>query len=80
MGAATPSAKFSATVSTAARVTPWGLRASVSRPTMRPTACLASSSVPAVRRRRTFSLSAASPRTARACQHHTVSNVNARAG
>ena len=38
MGATTPSPVFSATVSTAALVTPSAVRAWVSRPTMRPTA------------------------------------------
>ncbi len=80
MGAATPSAKFSATVSTAARVTPWGLRAAVSRPTMRPTASRASSRVPSVRRRRTCSLSSARSRAARDCQHQRISSAKARAG
>ena len=68
MGAATPSAKFSATVSTAAFVTLSAVRASVSRPTIRLTARRASSSVPPVRARYTPMASSRRFFTASACQ------------
>ncbi len=64
----TPSEKFSATVSTAARVTPPAVRFSVSRPTMRETCLRAFSKSPASRAFCTFVLSDARSFIARHCQ------------
>ena len=65
IGAITPSEVFSATVSTAAFVTPASSRHAVSRPTIMETACLASSIVPVCKASYTFMLSTFNDRIAR---------------
>ena len=80
MGATTPSEKFSATVSTAALVTPAESRLPVSRPTMRATAVRACSTVPFVSASYTRRASTRRSFAASACQHHSVSAARASAG
>ena len=80
MGAATPSEKFSDTVSTAALMTPSAVSRSVSRPTMRPTAFLAAGKSSFWSSFQTFRLSNARSRMARACQHQRVCTAKPTAG
>ena len=79
-GAATPSQKFSATVSTAALATPSASRRSVSRPTMRATAFRAPGRSPQRRASYTLLLAEARPRAARACAHQKLWTASSAAG
>ena len=71
-GAITPSLAFSATVSTAALVTPSAVRFWVSRPTIRLTALRAAGRSPFTSSLCTFMLSCARPFAASACPHQNI--------
>ena len=71
-GAMTPSLAFSATVSTAALVTPSAVRFWVSRPTMRLTALRAAGRSFRTSSLYTFVLSCARPLAASACPHQNI--------
>ena len=79
-GAVTPSEVFSATVSTAAFVTPSAVRFSVSLPTIMETAFLAPGRSFSFRRSYTFPLSLHRERAARIWKHQNASSANQSAG
>ena len=76
----TPSLAFSATVSTAAFVTPSAVRFAVSRPTIRATAQRAAGRSPFANSLYTLRLSCARPFAANACPHQNICSANPSAG